>query len=80
MPLIKSAGLPNIQGSIEAVTGSMNGNGAFYNGYTGSVIQSGLGGSTPRQVIFNASRSAEIYGKSDTLQPPALWLISQVKF
>ncbi|MDM8108555.1 hypothetical protein QUV93_01560 [Phascolarctobacterium faecium] len=76
----KEAGLPNIQGSIEAVTGTMHGNGVFYDGYTGSVIQSGLGGTTPRQVIFNASRSAEIYGKSDTLQPAALWLISQVKF
>ena len=78
--MVKTAGLPNIQGSIDAITGAMIGYGAFYNGYTGAIIQAGLSGSTTRQVIFNASRSAEIYGKSDTLQPPALWLISQVKF
>lgn len=78
--LVKTAGLPNIQGSIDAITGTMVGYGAFYNGYTGSVIKAGLDGSTTRQVIFNASRSAEIYGKSETVQPAALSATPQIKY
>ena len=31
-------------------------------------------------VNFSASKSNSIYGASSTVQPPALWLISQVKF
>ena len=58
----------------------MYGYGAFYNGNTGSVIQASLSGSTTRQVIFNASRSAEIYGKSETVQPAALSATPQIKY
>ena len=31
-------------------------------------------------VDFNASQSSAIYGASDTVQPPAIFLIPQVKY
>ena len=70
------AGLPNITGFICA--GWLSGNGAFAaNGYTGA---SGDGHGYPLSdsCTFDASRCSPIYGKSNTVQPPAItvrWLI-----
>lgn len=63
------AGLPNITGHINA--GGLDGSssGAFYDedttwyGHDGGLRRAAHG--------FNASRSNSIYGKSDTVQPPA---------
>lgn len=79
------AGLPNITGDV---TGTDDG----LDGYTTSacyVSQKGLninwdssrgdykGGV---QISFDASKSNSIYGASETVQPPALSLIAQIKY
>lgn len=71
----KSAGLPNITGSIDFHTFSGAATGAFYsNGgeFRGGSGTSGGGGSTGSIKGFDASRSSPIYGNSNTVQPPAL--------
>lgn len=75
---IKSAALPNITGSFGNIY-YQNATGAFTHGasgqyghadamYADSIIQ------------FDASRSSNIYGKSSTVQPPAICLIPQIKY
>lgn len=78
------AGLPNITGNV---TGTDDG----LVGYTTSacyVSQRGLninwdsanGYHGGVQIAFDASKSNPIYGASDTVQPPALSLIAQIKY
>ena len=78
---VKAAGLPNIKGIIQMVSGGINSvNGPFY--LTSSPLQqisAGLAGKD-RTINFDSSRISPIYGKSDTLQPAALWLIPQTKY
>ena len=67
------AGLPNITGVFSRkVNNSYGFKGAFYEMELGEKT-SGEYGSTgyPSGVGFDASRSNAIYGKSDTVQPPA---------
>ena len=83
---IKNAGLPNIIGKFNAQNNCTSGKfqtvatGAFYNNnpYPGN-INSGVGDSSTGY-SFDASRSNSIYGKSSTVQPPALVLLPQIKF
>ena len=71
------AGLPNITGTVQTMNSrvSNGGNGAFDGsdgGKTGSASAYGgtdYGGNATLR--FNASKSNSIYGKSDTVQPPA---------
>lgn len=68
------AGLPNIRGSLYSVRGSDGlsvSDGALYNTYgANNGANSGL--SVPcKNILFDASRSNSIYGKSNTVQPPA---------
>lgn len=77
------AGLPNIEGGIvlelpgggSPISGA--GSGALYNNYsaksTSGYVMDGshVTRSTDNSVRFNASRSNPIYGRSDTVQPPA---------
>lgn len=77
---VKSAGLPNITGSVKGYntqSGYMEiartGDGALYptldgtgRNTTGDVVGKHTG------IAFDASRSSSIYGNSDTVQPPAL--------
>lgn len=79
------AGLPNIKGSFSGhllgyQVESTNSDGAFY--ITGrSDRQAGGGGySNMPSFNFDASKSNPIYGRSDTVQPPALSLIAQIKY
>lgn len=77
------AGLPNIEGDIylELPGGgspiSRAGSGALYNNYSAKSISgytmnsSFVTRSTDNSVRFDASRSNPIYGRSDTVQPPA---------
>lgn len=73
------AGLPNITGQTSIASfyipsaGIFTGNNAFYgeNGPKPAYYDSDTGGSYVR---FNASRSNSIYGRSDTVQPPAYCL------
>ncbi len=72
------AGLPNITGNFSNVAMQDEGatplsNGSFYN-----ISSAGMGGyGTLKDIVnfdgygFNASRSSSIYGKSNTVQPPA---------
>lgn len=75
---VKSAGLPNITGNLGNSKQSIGG--AFYGDdkWTYSVPS---GTQAKGQTIsFAASRSSSIYGKSTTVQPPALTLLPCIKY
>lgn len=78
------AGLPNIGGSFSIYYyQGMGASGSF--SLTGSPSQGVLsGGSNPayfyQAITFDASKSNAIYGKSNTVQPPAIVLIPQIKY
>ena len=68
------AGLPNITGNINLTACREAGaDGAFTQSLGRHLWSSGNGGSSTNYVYnnFDASRSSSIYGKSDTVQPPA---------
>ena len=79
-----SAGLPNISGTLPNVGlgiggNNHNGSGAF--SYTHTAFSRDLGeGYSYGTVGFDASRSSAIYGATNTVQPPALSLIPQIRF
>lgn len=80
---ILQAGLPEISGWLQLHNWSINNcSGAFYNlaeqGKPVSGSASSLNGYS--NVSFNASIFNSIYGNSDTVQPPAITLIPQIKF
>lgn len=88
---IKSAGLPNITGSIQ--TRTLNDSTTIVPGYSGAFGNGGRGStgasvntalqSTAREVYitdFYASRSSAIYGNSTTVQPPALTMRYIIKY
>ena len=79
------AGLPNIKGSFSGhllgyQAESTHSDGAFY--LTGHSERQAEGGGWANMPIFNfdASKSNPIYGSSETVQPPALSLIAQIKY
>ena len=74
-------GLPNILGQPCLLTGIGDyTNGAFYS-TSNSVNGSPASEWSAHPIIkFDASRSSAIYGNSDTVQPPALQLIPQIKY
>ena len=82
-----AAGLPNIKGGTNAGTHPGGAyaswlSGAFYN-TTQTDSSKQVGGTynlSDRILMFDASRSNAIYGASDTVQPPALQLIPQIKY
>lgn len=86
--IAKSAGLPNIRGSFPYTLSSRDSNsdpsvsGACYY----DQAQTNKMQTTPAtshgwgSLLFNASRYNEIYGKSSTVQPPAVTLIPIIKY
>lgn len=90
----KAAGLPNISGSLTTTgDGSISGwcgdamrypiiqDGAFYT-TTGGVSHNGdvsYANNPVKCIYFDAARANQIYGKSDTVQAPALQFIPQFK-
>lgn len=83
------AGLPNITGSTRTYTiypfGTDNAmQGAFYLNNAGgtNIANTGatISGGIDCAVAFDANRSSSIYGKSNTVQPPAIQLIPQIKY
>ena len=80
--LAANAGLPEITGSFHIMrAGPSSFEGAFC-GNSGSQGW-GVGNNdvmTEGNVYFKASRSSNIYGASNTVQPPALSLLPQIKF
>ena len=81
---VKSAGLPNITGSLASrpVGNSNDTTGAFvrsrsiHSNLQANVSSTGFSS----DLSFNASRSSSIYGNSSTVQPPALTLLPCIKF
>lgn len=77
------AALPDISGSFFLPGGSQgnfNTQGAFSAesvNYRGSIANSGAPTGT---IIFNASAYNKIYGNSETVQPPALSLLPQIRY
>lgn len=88
---VKSAGLPNITGSFHndvygygkpAVRGA---SGAFYGGDHGNMTKKVNYSEKDAtqddfKCLFDASRSSSIYGKSTTVQPPALTMRYIIKY
>ena len=80
--MVKAPGIPNITGTFlscswfDAVNYTPTG--AFYeNGKSARAA----GYDEPRRVnAFDASRCSTIYGASNTVQPPAIQLIPQIRF
>ena len=85
MLAILAAGLPNILGSFQETANRMYFNGNYTGAlkamnYDRSTLQGTEGGNGDGGFIFDASLSNTIYGKSDTVQPPALQLIPQIRY
>ena len=72
----KSAGLPNITGSVDCFNSGYSG--AF--SYQKSAGHYGSSGTNHAIINFNASKSNPIYGNSETVQPPALTLLPCIKY
>ena len=81
-PAVLEAGLPNITGQYYAVVGGgITVNGAFTGSWADSSGQtSGGGGYNRVHLVVDASKSNAIYGNSDTVQPPSIVLIPQIKY
>ncbi len=93
-PASIEAGLPNITGSASAENSSWpvlpgcfadNLSGAFLSTNTGGKLPYGTSYSDPNETLrvmqlkLDASRSNAVYGASETVQPPAVGLIPQVR-
>ena len=75
----KSAGLPNITGTVDGYMNMRASDGAFY------LFNMDKGHGAPDDeyyhgLDFNASKSNPIYGNSTTVQPPALTLLPCIKY
>ena len=86
---VKEAGLPNITGNIrtgsyKSDTISPRASGALYYGEYGGLSQNWNGsaknGYVYQTVMFDAERSNSIYGKSPTVQPPAVTVRFIIKY
>lgn len=75
----KSAGLPNITGSVNIVNGGISVSGAFSGSHSNPRISTSTAG-TATGFSFSASRSNSIYGSSSTVQPPALTMLPIIKY
>ena len=64
------AGLPNITGDIHINSSFSSGVGAFSSSY-GEGIRHSEGVSGGTRLVLDASKSNSVYGKSNTVQPPA---------
>lgn len=81
----KSAGLPNIEGSMSLDRSDRGGVGYFtgcfkYNGLSANDGSSQDNSNKSSIIGFNASNSNSIYGNSSTVQPPALTLLPCIKY
>lgn len=79
------AGLPNIRGSFSGhllgyQADSTRSDGAFYITVHNDRQADGGGYANMPSFNFDASKSNPIYGASDTVQPPAITMIAQIKY
>lgn len=73
------AGLPNLRGVVEGLDG--NDGVLFKKEYVVNVgAGRNVGNGNNIMYSFDASRSNPIYGASETVQPPAISLIAQIKY
>ena len=88
LTIVLQAGLPNITGSLIHDSrsygrfGIRDATGAYYASDSASVITTSANPDVFRETKqnFDASRCSIIYGSSETVQPPALCLIPQIKY
>ena len=83
-PAVLAAGLPNIQGTLTGLAYRNNyygvGTGVFSTSRSGGQSALTLDGTGNDLINFNATNSNSIYGASNTVQPPAIVLIPQIKY
>ena len=83
---VLDAGLPNITGvatfiSSDGVDTQYPDRGALYwSNYAHNVRMQPVSGTGKRDIMFDASRSNNIYGASTTVQPPALCLLPCIRY
>lgn len=84
VPTVLAAGLPNIQGTLTGLAYRNNyygvGTGVFSTSRSGGQSSLTLDGTANDLINFNATNSNSIYGASNTVQPPAIVLIPQIKY
>lgn len=81
-PTIISAGLPNITGKADSLRSTAD---PAQNGAITTILYSNnqpvYGSTGPTiDIIFNAADSNSIYGNSETVQPPSIQLLPQIKY
>ena len=76
------AGLPNITGEFASIWGrTPTSEGALYSvSFNQSTLEGGSAWNGTIRLGFSAERSNTIYGASNTVQPPAISLLPQIKF
>ena len=83
-PAVLEAGLPNIMGTLTGLAYRNNyfgvGTGVFSTSRSGGGSALTLDGTANDLIKFNATNSNSIYGASNTVQPPAIVLIPQIKY
>lgn len=83
-PAVLKAGLPNIMGTLTGLAYRNNyfgvGTGVFSTSRSGGKSALTLDGTGNDLIGFNATNSNSIYGASNTVQPPAIVLIPQIKY
>lgn len=79
---ILNAGLPNITGEFASIWGQApDSEGALYSvSHNAAVLEGGSAWNEMIRLGFSAERSNTIYGASDTVQPPSIALIPQIRF
>lgn len=84
VPTVLAAGLPNIMGTLTGLAYRNNyfgvGTGVFSTSRSGGRSALTLDGTGNDLINFNATNSNSIYGASNTVQPPAIVLIPQIKY
>ena len=73
------AGLPNITGWF-AVAATLAADNALFKIQAETSITATGSDTKPTTINFNANYANSIYGSSETVQPPALSLIPQIKY
>jgi len=80
---VLDAGLPNIQGELQGISRMDNakGNGVLQWKFINyGAATSETSGPAARDIVFDASIASSIYGKSTTVQPPALCLLPCIRY
>lgn len=80
---IKAPGLPNITGWFPADTrdyAAGNYGGVFSQTYLNNQINGENGNSRTYKYTLDASKASNVYGASNTVQPPAIVIVPQIKF